>query len=605
MITLAAFYQSLLGISVAALALGAGVAAAVQQVLATQVSATVARIALRSRLLWGGVAASVAAISITSAGALLLAGPHDLLPGYWNSDGILASPVVGLVCVGALAVGMALTTFAGIRSLRFLDLESAADAVGRRVAMRDLSAWAIGLKGDLELQMDDLPDSLPDLDIDFLLPMFWLHKINAAESEPVGASPSEQEWLHQVWKRKSARLSQVTQLREGMQRNQVRDPLVPLIELVEKTARTGRYALVESIVRRWLVRPPALPTTGIWGLSSAEAEHLIANVVFETHLTRLARRWSTQGEGDALAALSRASAVAATEGDSSVWFESNLVFSMDVSQMLLNRASGRALCSVIRDLALYAISGVGRVDAAPQRFHDEVCRALGRLGQQVPVVFKDPAEPDAFLVPNALRPQEADPVNCLLDAFEQIKLRTIDVAAPSIYPLIWRDAVLATARALADRAERAFKDARLESPLLSAMGLIADLGTAAARSGDERRAIIATFALGDLSSNAVRPYFHEYASDIALNLVEIGLFSMEHGINSTDGRPLATWIAECLVSNLKSVLKYPIHEAYFAARFEPVSHASRWSFIKEVGVVAEDNFGFRFDPATGADYAPV
>jgi len=78
------------------------------------------------------------------------------------------------------------------------------------------------------------------------------------------------------------------------------------------------------------------------------------------------------------------------------------------------------------------------------------------------VVFKDPAEPDAFLVPNALRPQEADPVNCLLDAFEQIKLRTIDVAAPSIYPLIWRDAVLATARALADRAERAFKDARLE-----------------------------------------------------------------------------------------------------------------------------------------------
>jgi len=95
------------------------------------------------------------------------------------------------------------------------------------------------------------------------------------------------------------------------------------------------------------------------------------------------------------------------------------------------------------------------------------------------------------------------------------------------------------------------------------MGLIADLGTAAARSGDERRAIIATFALGDLSSNAVRPYFHEYASDIALNLVEIGLFSMEHGINSTDGRPLATWIAECLVSNLKSVLKYPIHEGLF------------------------------------------
>ena len=113
-ITLAAFYQSLLGISVAVLALGAGVAAAVQQVLATQVSATVARMALRSRLLWSGVAASVAAISITSAGALLLAGPHDLLPGYWNSDGILATPVVGLVCVGAVAVGMALTAFAGI-----------------------------------------------------------------------------------------------------------------------------------------------------------------------------------------------------------------------------------------------------------------------------------------------------------------------------------------------------------------------------------------------------------------------------------------------------------------------------------------------------------
>ena len=473
------------------------------------------------------------------------------------------------------------------------------------MAVQDLSAWAIGLKGDVELQMDDLPDSLPDLDGDFLLPMLWLHKINAAESEPVGASPSEQEWLHQVWERKSARLSQVTQFREGIQRNHVRDPLIPLIELVEKIARTGSYALVESIARRWLVRPPALPTTGIWGLSRAEAEHLIAAVVFETDLTQLARRWSERGDSDALAALSRAGAVAATEGESSVWFESNLVFSMDVSQMLLNRASGRALCSVIRDLALYATSGVGRVDAVPERFHHEVCRALGRLGQQVPVVFKDPTAPDVFLVPNALRPQEADPVNCLLDAFEEIKLKTIDVAAPHYLPLVWRDAVLVTALALADRADRAFKDARLESPLLSAMGLIADLGTTAARSGDERRAIIATFALGDLSSNAVRPYFHEYASDIARNLVEIGLFSIEHGMKSTDGSPLATWIAECLVSNLRTVLQYPIHEAYFAARFEPASHASRWSFIKEVGVAAKDNFGFRFDSATGArHYAP-
>lgn len=186
-----------------------------------------------------------------------------------------------------------------------------------------------------------------------------------------------------------------------------------------------------------------------------------------------------------------------------------------------------------------------------------------------------------------------------------MKREAFDAEPALLDPLIWRDAVLVTARAIGERAERAFKDARLEPPLLSAMELIGDLGTQGSRRADERQAIVAAFALGDLSENADRSYFREYASDIALNLVEIGLFALEHSLNSTDGEPLAKWISTELVANLRTVLQYPMHEAVYAGRFDPASHQSRWAFVKQVGVAAGDNFGFRFDPVTGVDYPPV
>jgi hypothetical protein len=601
---MASFYQSLLGIIFAVVALGAGVVAAAYQLLASQVSTAVARLVLRSRALWLGVALTLVAAAVAMAGSLLLARPHDLLAANLRTDELLSHPLVGLACSLALAIGGLAMLSAGLRAIRLLDVDAAAEALSRNTHPQDLVAWAIGSAAELELQWDDAAEEAEGLDDDASLSAsLHLHKVNSATSKPdtSGLAEEDRRLIERLWTRKELRQRTVRRLRSDAERGRITDRLASFDQLLDVTAQAGRAPLVESIAQGHLVRlNPNLAASS--GISRRESIRLLGDQVFDRHLLPLARRWADRGDFESIAALARAAAAVGADTDDA-WFEAAQTFTMKAAPLLLRRAAPGPLCSVIRSIAEFAIKALEREN--PEGFHDEACRALGGLGQQIPAAFHHPSDPEVSLIPESLRYESADPLGCLQDAFYEIKRATFDGDERRVDSLIWRDGVLVTAQALAHRAAHVFQDDRLEQPLVSAMLLLAKLGTQGARDGDERRATIAAFALGELAEDADQAFYREYPSDIAMALVEIALFASVHSLHATDGRALAAWIADDLVEKLRELLSYPMHEALVAGRFSPAPQDVRWAFVKSVGVLAHDNFGFRFDPMTGDDYPPL
>jgi hypothetical protein len=597
---MAGFYQSILGIAVAVMALGLGVVIAVQQLLASQVSHAVARLPLRSLLLSLGLAVSVLGVGLASAGALLLAGPHDLLPIDLSSNELLADPLTGAVCLIALGVGGVLTVWSGLRSLQLLNLTAAAKAIAGRQSADARAKWVIAGQESQTLVSHDL-EAVGAGGLDPIAGALLLHQVNTgAISEIRPRTRRDEQAARRLEERLKRRRDLSRRLIEMRSAGRLEDPFSPLLEIVDVAARTGRPEVVEAVTRDVILaggrphRSTSLPIT------AREVVELVNAEVLEDRLPLLIQRWADRGDYAAVAACSRGSTVAG-QAQPGRW-PSALALSINASQMLLRRPAASALCSVIRDLEAVAITSLEWPEDLREGIFDESCRAIGNLGEQVPSIFCSPDDPEVLLTPDTLRYEAADPLGCVLDALHKTQEAAFRGSEVRVDALIWRDAVTVTAKAIAHRSATAFKDDRLEMPLVSAMLLLARLGAVGARSGDERRAMIAAFDLEQLAEDADKPFYHEYPGDIALALVEIGIFAFEHALTSSDGRPLADQIAESLASKLPSHLSYPMHEALVAGRFSPATHDARWAFIKKVGVKVGDNFGFRFDPVTGADH---
>jgi hypothetical protein len=289
-------------------------------------------------------------------------------------------------------------------------------------------------------------------------------------------------------------------------------------------------------------------------------------------------------------------------GGSAAWAHSGLGFATRSARLLVRPDAGAALCTAIDAVADYASAAERYTEIDAERLHDESCRALGYIGQHLPTVFRQPADPDHLLVPDALRYDSVDPVAHLYEALGRVKEQTIDPPATDRDALVWRDAVMVTTQALISREQSTYKDGRLEHDILSGLFLLSALGAEAARSGDERHATMAAYSLDDLAdASAGLGGFRELGQDIAMALTEIGIFAVANGLKTLDGRPLDDWVAESLVNKLAGHLPHAMHEALVAGRFEPVDHLARWTFIKQVGVKAESSFGMGFDAATGDD----
>lgn len=596
---MASFYQSLLGIALAVIALTVGLVAAVHQLLATQVSQSVARLLLRSPVLWIGFLVTAISVTLAAAGALLLAAPHDLVKPDLSSNKLLGNVVSGLICLVALAVGGGLTAGAAIRALRLLDLGLAADELARRMSTDAIAAWVIAKRAPVELAHGDVEAARRGSPIDPIAAQLWLTQVNRAtpRSELPAAEPAERDLLEELRRRKGDREREVIRLRRSAESGALADAVLPLVEMLDAGARAGRTDVIERAAHS-LVEWRVGRREHKFHVEPSEVEELAASEVVD-RLESLARRWADRGDTIAVAAL--CDAVTSAGGRTPVWSTASLGLVVNASQALLARRAAVELCAVIRDLAVIALRAVEERAEGAEELFDEACRALGNLGEKIPSTFHSPSDPEVTLIPHSLRYEVPDPLGCLLDALAEIRTRLFAADEVAIGPLVWRDAIGVTTQAIADRASNVYKDSRLEHQLVSAMLLLARLGTEGARRGDAHRAMLAAFELANLAENADRPFYHEYPTDIVFALAEIGLFSEVHDLTSPDGSPLAGQVAEVLSAKFSGYLRHPMREVLMAGRFSPAAADARWTFIKRVGVVARDNFGLNFDPVTGAD----
>jgi hypothetical protein len=325
--------------------------------------------------------------------------------------------------------------------------------------------------------------------------------------------------------------------------------------------------------------------------SSSEATRLTAEALFDDHLGPLARRMAARGDIGGVEALGTGSRVLA-EADELAWTVEGLHFAIRTARLLVRPDAGPALCTLIDVIAHYGTRAGPRPHGGWKEISDEASRGLGYVGQVLPATFRSPASPAEPLVPNALQYDVVDPIAHLYEAFQRLKDDTIKSPGSTIYPLIWRDAVAVTIDALLDRERLAYGDGRLEHDVLNGLFLLSELGSEAARIGNGDHATIVAYELGQLAEDAAGFVgFREYAEDITIRLVDIGIFAVEHSLRTFDGRELADWIAETLATKLGPYLRHAMHQALVAGRFGPASHDSRMALIRMVAGYAGGSFG--------------
>jgi hypothetical protein len=322
--------------------------------------------------------------------------------------------------------------------------------------------------------------------------------------------------------------------------------------------------------------------------------------IVEAHLIPLTEEAVRYGRFDQVALLTRSVRDLVIEEPDEGLLDAALTFAILSSEQIFITEGRRAF-----GLTIEVISSIG-AEAARHGWDatfDNVCRATGAIGERVPSVFLSPDDPEVLLGTDVAMRAAGDPLASLTSGFEELLTAAWPQGGrPLLDLLIWRDGVVRSAEALVAHIDRLFHDRRLELPLLRLVMLLSALIKRSAEEDEWRTLWYIIISLAKLAEDADHAYFHEYPQDLAGWLIEAGMRAeAEDAEVPGDGEKLATIAAQGVAQNLAGHAGAQARNLLNAGIVAPVPQPARWQFVKSLGVLCGDNFGLRFDPATGAD----
>lgn len=586
-------YLALLGVEFTIAVFLAGGIAAVAQVVATQVSQRATTLVWRSRLLWVGALLLVGCtIWSLAAAALLLSGSIEPTSLAAAAPVAIATGLLVGLSVGLL--GRALTS-----AVRLLD---PLEAVRRLMLVAEGDEWtrfAVGTRATTDLTHDDRVAAAQGLDLDPMtimigerLPEPAAARGHAAESEEApadvaatDADTAVREFLTRLSERQRFREREVAALQRDVRVGKLTDPLGPAFEVVGRSLvqhPDRQFAeLLSGVMDRGLAMIETLTCVGV---SSAEARSLLLRSLFDDHVNPLVRAALDVGRLRHAASVSRVISARERSGRSVDVNAAAFAVSHGLARSLVEARAPGPLCLVIEDMATLAIVvGTMPGELAGQGFH-EVCRGLGELGQRIPRVFNPPGEAELTISPHATELERSVPLGALLNGTWQIKEALFQTPGDGPSPLVWVDAVKATAREVAHYSTSVLQTHRLENALYTAIEQLADLGIAGARSGDENWSMFAGYALAELARDAEDPIWIEYPTYLAIRLAEIAVWALDRDIRAPglSGTSLGEKLAYEIAASLPGAVGHVV-DAVRTGRFDEASSDANDKLLAALG----------------------
>jgi hypothetical protein len=588
---MADFYLALLGIEFTIAVFLAGGIAAVAQMVASQVSQTATNLIWRSRSLSLGLLLLLLATIWSLVAAVLLAST------VVDAASPIANAVPGLVTGALVGLSVVMLGRALVSAVRLLDPNHALD---RLTGPRDAEVWAkfvAGSRSSLELDRSDLSAAAAGLGLDPVMVFLGDKMDNAgqvqAEELPL-SKEADQEAAHDPYHvvqqrlhaRRERRRREVGELNDQVRSGRIVDPLAAPFELAERMLGSASADRFERFFTA--VMDKALATGSAARLTAIEADELArltTAVLFEDHVGPLMRSATDSSRYGHAARIARVVAARQRSATSAPVHSASLVVAHGLARTLAELRMANPLCAAIEDLCELGLSAVALQEPLRKQCFDEVCRALGELGQRIPRAFHTPHDPEVTIGPRDQILAPAVPLGTLLHSTWTIKQQIFERIPAEVSPSIWCDAVKVTAREIGRYSRDVLRTNQLEGHLLSAIDQLHDIGLLGAKEGDDRWTMFGGYALAELARDGESPFWREYHTHLGIRLVEIAVFAIDRKITSRGmlRELVGERLANAVRDNLPSAVEYAAQEVRHGS-FDEASDEANQATLHALGL---------------------
>jgi hypothetical protein len=584
-------YLALLGIEFTIAVFLAGGIAAVAQVVASQVSQHATNLIWQSRSLAVGLLLLLLATIWSLVAAVLLAG------AVVDAASAFANAAPGLVTGAAVGLSVVMLGLALVSAVRLLDPDHALD---RLTGPKDADVWArfvAGSRSSPELDTSDLSAAAAGLGLDPVV-VFLGDKMDCAGLVPaegmIASNEADREAVDDPYRvfqerleaRRKRRRPEVEKLNDQVRSGRIADPLAAPFELAERMLGSASADRFERFFAE--VMDKALATSARARLTAIEPDELsrlTTAVLFDDHVGPLMRSATDSSRYGHAARIARVLAARERSASSAAVHSASLVVVHGLARTLTELRLANPLCAVIEDLCELGLSAIALQEPLREQCFDEVCRALGELGQRIPRAFHSPHDPEITIGPHSQILTPGVPLGTLLHSTWTIKERMFGSEPAEISPLIWCDAVKVTAREIGRYSREVLRTDQLEGHLLNAIDQLYDIGLLGAKAGDDRWTMFGGYALTELARDGESPFWREYHTHLGIRLVEIAVFAIDRKITSRGmgGELVGERLASAVRDNLPSAVDYAA-EAIRHWRFDEASPEANQATLHALGL---------------------
>ena len=564
---MSAVYLTFVGISAAIALFFVGGIAALDQVVATQVSPAVAALTWRRwRIVFGGgglLLTTLWAVAAATYGALT------------HHEGMLDDPVLVIATGLALTISTFMIGSALVSAVALLSPETSVRELLKRLSARRWSEYVVASRasmrvslederragkglnlsaidqsiatsvalGDIELatEDDDVPDRVPERGRTRVV-------VDRAGIDAFST------FRDRIAARTEQRRSRVGTAKARLDQGNIADPLWPVFEIAERSLLSGSDLQFERLVDRILEAVMRLHAeASSLAVPQEELQRLSIASAFEDHVDRLAIRAVELGRPDRATAVSRAITRRLAAEPPAEMHKAAFRLAFTLARRFVEALTAAPLCSVIADLANQATAALAVPEPSRNQAFNEVMRGLAELGQRIPAMFYGANEATLTMAPHEPGLAPALPLRALVDATSQILDEVFANGKAPVSAKMWTDAVTVTAYAIDDAAARGGRS-DLRFFLHEAVDQLADMGTAAAKVGEAHPAQAAALALSGLARKA-DPHNEEYRRALATAMAQIAIHAFGQDIRTVGPRQqLGDWIVERMASHLPETL---------------------------------------------------
>jgi hypothetical protein len=584
----AGFYEAVLGLGAAAIALAATVLIAAWQFVADKVTLAVASLIRTRKLVWLGAALLLAGFATSLVGSLLLSSSHDFLPGRdLGSNAWLEQPGFGLITALSLVLG-AMAVFVSVaRSLALLNYVSAGRALLKRFRCQTWRQFLIaGL--DPAVESEDIVEAARGLNLDLITATLLKDRALADRQAEFG-DPSHTEFALRIRDRARRRTETVAAAKDAMRRNP-RNPLADIVEVASRATATAHEADGREVLSDLLEIALACFDSPVSpGLGAEEIKASMSHDLFAVHFRQLVDQAIEAGRLDIVPGVGDlVTRALERRNEKSLWADAQELAARAARRLLATRSS-RPLAALVSDLADHAVLSLRLVEPERESRFRFACSTLGFLGEQIPALFRDPGSPEILFPSEEMT--TSDPLDALYESFDEIQDRAFPQGMAAVDALGYVEAVERSAQALSDRIVKYYRDGRLELQLVHFAALLGRLAIDSAKQRDARTSFVAAVALSRLAESANQDYYREYPQDLAMDLTGVGLLAEQHDLAVPGMGSIAEWVAKELVDELPDELDHAMREALMAGQFSYVDQDTRGRFIRRVAERSGRNFG--------------